>query len=46
MRNKNLIKSILWENTQLSFLDQPKLPTETIFEKQRSIEQVWDSKKT
>ncbi len=43
MQYKGFVKSILWENNRLIFLDQTKLPVETIFEEQKSVEQVWDS---
>lgn len=35
--------SIYWENETLFFLDQTKLPEETVREEQASAEQVWDS---
>jgi methylthioribose-1-phosphate isomerase len=37
------VKCIHWENKELTFLDQTQLPLKVIFEKQETIEQVWDS---
>ncbi len=35
--------AIRWENEELILLDQTQLPLTTVFEKQESVEQVWDS---
>ena len=41
-----LPKAVKYENGQLIFLDQTKLPLELIYEKQETLEQVYDSIKT
>jgi methylthioribose-1-phosphate isomerase len=41
-----LPKSVRWENGELYFLDQTKLPLEIIEEKQNDVEQVWHSIKS
>ncbi len=38
-----LPKSISFNNEELVFLDQTKLPGETVYETQSSVEHVWDS---
>lgn len=38
-----LAQTLRWENNTLYLIDQTKLPTELIEEKQESIEQVWDA---
>lgn len=42
VKNKD-VKSIIWEDEKLFFLDQTKLPVELVYEEQRTVEQVWDS---
>ncbi len=36
-------RTLFWENNCLTLIDQTKLPIEVIYEKQESVEQVWDS---
>ncbi len=36
-------RTLFWENGALTLINQTKLPVEVIYEKQESIEQVWDS---
>lgn len=36
-------RTLFWENGALTLIDQTKLPTEIIYEKQETIEQVWNS---
>lgn len=39
----NPIRSLYWSDGVLTLLDQTRLPMETVFEPQESIEQIWDS---
>lgn len=39
----NLPASIVWKEGELYLLDQTRLPSEVIIEKQTSVKQVWDS---
>ncbi len=41
--NNNDVKSLVWNNHQLSLLDQTRLPTEVVMEVQESIEDVRDA---
>ena len=36
-------RTLYWENETLVLIDQTKLPVDVIYEKQKTIEQVWDS---
>lgn len=36
-------RTLFWENGALTLIDQTKLPIEIIYEKQETIEQVWNS---
>ena len=40
---KPIVQTLSWDNGELTLIDQTKLPVEVVFEKQESIEQVWDS---
>src|SRR3989338_3203170 len=36
-------RTLYWENETLVLIDQTKLPVDVIYERQKTIEQVWDS---
>jgi methylthioribose-1-phosphate isomerase len=38
-----MVQTMIWKNGTLTFLDQTKLPLEVIYEKQESLEQIWES---
>ncbi|MBI2521560.1 MAG: S-methyl-5-thioribose-1-phosphate isomerase [Bdellovibrio sp.] len=41
--NRNIPRSVSYENGRLIFLDQTQLPNEIVFEEQTTVEQVWHS---